>query len=153
MSSDMEPVTDYLFADVAVNSKGKVFSGSYAMVKDERGYCLINQDGEALYEERFADAKGFEGGLCAVADANGKWGFANDNGEIIVDFQYGDACSFSSNLAAVEYGGFWGYINRYNKMIIEPKYVAAYPFVNNCAIAETEIGNYEILTLRYFELF
>lgn len=153
LSSDMEPVTDYLFADVAVNSKGKVFSGSYAMVKDERGYCLINQDGEALYEERFADAKGFEGGLCAVADANGKWGFANDNGEIIVDFQYGDVCSFSSNLAAVEYGGFWGYINRHNKMIIEPKYVAAYPFVNNCAIAETEIGNYEILTLRYFELF
>ena len=153
LSSELKNVTDYIFTDVAVNSRGKIFTNNYAMVKDEKGYCLVDKKGEPLYENRFADAKGFEGGLCAVADAQGNWGFADGSGEMIIDYQYGDACSFSCNLAAVEYGGLWGYINRYNHMIIEPKYVTAFPFIEGTAMTETELGSFEILTLKYFELF
>lgn len=153
LSQDLEPVTDYIFTDVAVNSKGKVFDGVYAVVKDEKGYCLIDEAGEPLYEERFENAKGFEGGLYAVADLNGKWGFANEKAEMIIDYQYVDAHSFSCKLAAVEYGGSWGYINRYNDLVIDAVYVHAYPFIEGIAMAETEQGSYEMLTLKHFELF
>lgn len=153
LSENLEMVTDYIFTDVAVNSQGRVFHGKYAMVKDDGGYFLIAEDGTELYANRFADAKGFEGGLCAVADTNGKWGFANGSAEMIVDFQYGDACSSSCNLAAVEYGGKWGYINRYNNVIIEPEYEQAYPFVEGTAIVKTEMGTFEVLSLKYYDQF
>jgi len=151
LSAEFEPVTDYIFSDVAVNSKGRVFDGDYAVVKEGKGYCLINIEGKPMHEERFADAKGFEGGLFAVADEQGRWGFANGSGKLIVDYQYSDALSMSSDLAAVEYAGKWGYINRYNTMVIEPKYISAYPFVGNAALAKTEMGSYEVITLKYYD--
>lgn len=153
LSSELKNITDYVFTGVAVNSKGEVFSDNYAIVEDEKGYFLINQKGEALYDKRFYDAKGFEGGLYAVANELGKWGFANESGELIIDFQYVDACSFSCNLAAVEFGGKWGYINRYNDMIIDAKYDGALPFVEGKALAKNDLGNFEIITLRYYDLF
>ena len=151
LSAEFEYVTEFIFTDVAVNSKGRGFDGKYAVVNDGTGYCLINAQGEPLHEERFLKAKGFEGGLYAVANEQDKWGLANGSGKLIVDYQYSDVCSMSSNLAAVEFGGKWGYINRYNTMIIEPEYVSAYPFVDNAAIVKTEMGSYEVITLKYYE--
>lgn len=148
LSSELEKITEFIFDDVAVNSRGEVFTGDYAMVKDQNGYFMITTEGKELYANRFDDAKGFEGGLCAVADETGKWGFANGSGELIVDHQYTDARGFSSNLGAVEYAGKWGYINRYNNMIIEAEYVEAYPFMGGSAITKTELGTYDVLTLK-----
>lgn len=153
LDEKLKPVTDYVFTDVAVNSQGSIFTGDYAVVKDENGYCHIDSRGNALYETRFVDAKGYEGGLIAVANKDGKWGFANGEGEMIVDYKYGDAYSFSSQLAAVEYGGEWGYINYYNQMVIEPIFVQAYPFINRYALVSTQTGSYKILTLEYFDSF
>lgn len=153
LSASLEPVTKYIFTDVAVNSKGNVFQEGLAIVKDEEGYFHIDETGEPLYKKRFADAKGFEGGFCAVSEDGKKWGFANSRGEIIVECQYTDALSFSSNLAAVQYAGKWGYINKYNTMIIEPEYEEAYPFVDSKALVKTEQGSHRVLNLKYFDLF
>ena len=150
LSEELEPVTDYVFTGVAVNSLGNVFCGNYAVVKDQNGYV---QKGQPMYETRFADAKGFEGGLYAVADVDGNWGFANEKAELVVDYQYVDAHSFSCDLAAVQYAGKWGYINRYNTMVIEAAYTQASPFRDGIAIAGNSIGVSEILILKYFELF
>ena len=153
LDSELEPVTDTQFLEVVPNSRGQLFASGYAVVADEEGYFLIDEWGNACFGTRFADAKGLEGGLFAVADASGKWGFSNENGELVVDCQYGDACSFSDRLAAVQYGGDWGYINKYNTMVIEPQFTKAYPFLNGTALAVDELGNYRILTLKYYEMF
>lgn len=153
LDEELKNVTDYVFTDVAVNSRGTVFTGDFAVVKDESGYFHISTDGKPLYDIRFVNAKGYEGGLIAVADASGKWGFASGSGTLVVDYQYGDAYSFSAQLGAVKYGGKWGYINRYNQMQIEAEFVVAYPFINEYAIAQTQTGNYYILTLENYDLF
>ncbi len=153
LSGNLEPITDYIFTDVAVNSKGRVFAGDYAVVKDEKGYFLINANGEAMYETRFANAKGFEGGIYAVADANNKWGFANEKGEMTIDYQYTDAKSFSCKLGAVQHAGKWGYINKYNNMMIEAEYEDALPFIDGSAIVKNKGVGYTILTLKYYDLF
>ena len=151
LDANLEVIVDYVLTDVAVNSGGNVFYNNYAMVNDGTGFYRINANGEALSEVRFADAKGYEGGLAAVANEAGKWGFANSIGEMIVDFQYEDAQSFSSQLAAVKANGKWGYINRYNDMIIDNEYVEAYPFVGATALAKTNLGSYELITLKYYD--
>ncbi len=153
LSSDLEPVTDYMYTDVAVNSKGQVFNGQYAVVRDEQGYFMINQAGEALFTERFSNAKGFEGGYFAVANSEGKWGFANSDSSLVVDYQYEDAKGFSCSLGAVKYAGKWGYINRYNDIIIEPQYEEAFPFIEGIAMATNDAGYNEVLTLKYYELY
>lgn len=152
LNKNLDTVVDYVLTDVAVGSTGNVFNGKYAMVKDGTGYYRIDSEGKALSEIRFEDAKGYEGGLVAVADANGKWGFANSAGEMIVDFQYEDAKSFSSSLAAVKTNGKWGYINRYNDMILEAKYEEAYPFIDDTALVKNHLGRYELITLKYYDL-
>lgn len=151
LDADLKEVTKQRFTGVAVNSKGQVFSGNYGVVADESGYYLINQKGEACFEDRFPDAKGMEEGLFAVADASGKWGFANEKAEILVAYQYGDVCSFSNHLAAVQYGGKWGYINQYNTMVIDAQFTRAYPFFAGSALVTDEHGNYRILTLKYYK--
>ena len=153
LNSKLEAVTEYQFTDVAVNSKGQAFSGGYAVVADERGYYLIRPDGEACFENRFTAAKGTEGGLFAIQDASGKWGFADGEGKIVVECQYEDANSFSDRLAAVEYAGKWGYINKYGEMMIEPLYEKAYPFLEGNALAVDEKGRYRIITLKNYSLF
>lgn len=153
LDADFKEVAGYQFVDVAVNSKGQVFSGNYAVVADEHGYFLIDRNGKACFEERFQDAKGIEEGLFAVMDSSGRWGFCNEKAELIVECQYEDVYSFSNRLAAVKYAGNWGYINRYNTMVIEPQFASAYPFLAGSALAVDELGNYRILTLKYYKLF
>lgn len=151
LDSELKAVTGYQFTNVAVNSKGQVFNGNYAVVADEIGYYLINQKGEAYFEARFTDAKGMEEGLFAVADDSGRWGFADEKGELVVACQYEDVFSFSNSLAAVKYAGEWGYINKYNTMVIEPQFTQAYPFLAGKALVTDKLGNYRILSLKYYE--
>lgn len=153
LSSELETIVDFELEDVAVNSRGRVFNGNYAMVKDEDGYFLINAEGKEIFDERYAYAKGYEGELIAVANEKNKWGFINGYGEVIVDFQYIDALSFSDSLGAVKYAGQWGYINRYNEMKIPAEYEEAYPFISGNAVVKTEQGHYKILELKLYEYF
>ena len=150
---NMKNVTDFELTDVAVNSRGQVFSGKYAVVADGNGYFLIDQKGKACYEKRFPNAKGYEGGYYAVSDSDGNWGFADEAGENVIPCQYVDAYSFSNQTAAVQYAGKWGYINQYGNMVINAEYSEALPFLNGKAFAYDDQGNIEVLELKYFELF
>lgn len=153
LDNNLNMVTDYIFTDVAVNSRGLAFSGDYAVVADETGYFLINRDGEACFENRFAGAKGVEEGLFAVQNDDGKWGFADEKGQLIVEYKYDDAYSFSNRLAAVKYAGEWGYINKYGTLIMDLQYEQAYPFLEGSALVVDTQGRYRIVTLRNYKLF
>ncbi len=153
LDSRLQPVTDFRFTSVAVNSRGQVYSGRYAVAADEKGFFLMDQAGEPCFEERFADARGIEEGLFAVADSQGRWGFANEKAELVVEYRYEDAYSFSNRLAAVKYAGKWGYINRYGTMVIEAQFGQAFPFLEGMSLAADDLGNYKILALKYFDLF
>lgn len=153
LSSTLEPITEYKFTDVVLNSQGNVFKGNFGMVKDERGYFMINAGGKEMYTTRYANAKGYEGSYCAVADINGKWGFTNSKGELIIDYQYTNAKSFSDRLAAVQVDGKWGYVTKYNELKIDAEYQEAYPFIKGMALVKTEEGIHEVLTLKFYEYF
>ena len=151
LDEDLEQITEYEFTDVVLNSRGQVFTGKYAVVKDESGYYFIKSNGNAVTDVRFTEAKGYEGGLIAVADSGGKWGFADIDGNMVIDYQYTDAYSFSSGLGAINDAGEWGYVNQFNKIVIEANFQEAYPFVGKSALVKNEMGIYQILTLRFYD--
>lgn len=65
---------------------------------------------------------------------NGKWGFMNINGKMVIQPQFQQAHNFFEGLAAVEIQGKWGYINKTGKVVIKAEYDhAAYQFVNGYA--------------------
>lgn len=152
IKSDGEQVLDFIYDDVVQNCRNEVFASGYAVVKDEAGYFIINEEGAELGSQRYADAKGMEGGLLAVADKNGKWGFTDGVSETVIDYQYEDAHSFSCGVAAIKRGGEWGYISTDNVCVIEARYEDAMPFFQGIGIVKS-MGLCEVLSLRYYEYF
>lgn len=69
----------------------------------------------------------FENGLLAVKK-NGKWGFINEKGNLVVKYEFAAVQPFSEGLAPVKKGDRWGYIRRDGTWAIQPIYFYAAPF-------------------------
>ncbi len=71
-----------------------------------------------------AKQKGVESTSLFPIKKDGKWGYIDKTGKIIIDPQYDDAWPFSEGLAAVmivdEETGKWGYIDKTGKYVWEP---------------------------------
>ena len=84
-------------------------------------------------------------------ESNGKWGFANSDGEIIVEPQYVQAKSFANGYAAVRNeDGLWGFINRKYELVIDYQFVDAYYFTQaeTCMVSSTE-GIYQMIQFMF----
>ena len=67
---------------------------------------------------------------------DGKWGFLNAEGDIVVEPQYDGVWPFSEGLAAVQVGAVWGFINAMGDMVTDPQFVEAGMFhEGRCAAA------------------
>jgi hypothetical protein len=76
-----------------------------------------------------------EGIACFSLD--GKYGFVNSSGTIVVPPKYFKADDFHEGLAAVKEGrdddSLWGYINKHGEWALMPKYISAYRFSEGLA--------------------
>jgi hypothetical protein len=78
---------------------------------------------------------------------DGKYGFIDKTGKIIINPQFNNARSFSEGLASVCIGGNgflcqggnWGFIDKTGKIIINPQFDFAFPFSEG--LANVNIGN------------
>ena len=62
---------------------------------------------------RLTDAGTFSEGLLRVKfSVNGKWGYINEEGAIVIDLVYDECSDFSGGVAAVTYAGKKGFINK-----------------------------------------
>lgn len=74
----------------------------------------------------------------APAMKNGKWGFINTKGQIVVPFIYDNVYPFSNGFASVEKDGFYGFINEEGKEICPLKYEEAYGFSDSRGIVNID---------------
>ena len=87
----------------------KLYSNNEQKYFDYEGNEKENK--EILNNKLFADVK------------NGKWGFIDSNGNVIVDYIYDNVTEFNSyGFAGIKKDGKWGSINDEGKVIIEPTY-------------------------------
>jgi hypothetical protein len=126
------------------------FSEGLACVKTEGKWGYINREGLMVIKPQFDDLPdSFSEGLVRIAkydrDINSsregesisvrsKFGFADLEGNIIIEPQYRNAAHFSEGLASVGDDDKNGYINRYGVFIIEPIFEHALSFCNNKAL-------------------
>lgn len=86
----------------------------------ENGYVDENLEPKTPF--CFDDGKDFNEGFAAVC-LNGKWGYIDNKGEIVIDFQYGEAYSFQNGFAQVldlkpefkSEKGCWVEVNSFNE--------------------------------------
>ena len=149
-----ELVIDFQFGFVSHFQEGRA-----AVWSDDRsGMGFIDTSGDLVIDYEFAFASSFWDGRAAVMSDDGRWGFINHAGEVVIPFQFnsltGQADStftprFSEGLAAVNTGetwdlemqNTWGYINIYGEMVIPAIYSHAMDFSNGFAwVLHNEYG-------------
>lgn len=90
-------------------------------------YVFINTNGEVAISGQFDFAKSFSEGLAGVKK-DGKWGFINTKGELIIPYQFDDFVhSFNEGLAIVKNNDKCGFINTKGELVVPCQYDNLYP--------------------------
>ena len=113
------------------------FSEGLAHVQIETGeHVFIDVMGDVAVKFDFDYASYypyFSEGLISVK-IDGKYGFADKTGRVIVEPQFEEAYRFSEGLAAARLKEQWGYIDKTGEWMIEPKYLEAHNFSDGLAL-------------------
>lgn len=72
---------------------------------------------------------GFGDGLLAV-EKNGKWGFIDRQGRLVIPAEYEETNGFAEGKAAVKLDGLWGVIDTGGKRLVRPRYQSASRYFN-----------------------
>ncbi|MDR2127274.1 MAG: WG repeat-containing protein, partial [Prevotellaceae bacterium] len=88
-----------------------------------------------VIKAQFEVAGSFYEGLAAIKK-DGKWGFIDKIGAIVIQPEFDGVKNFSDGMAAVKKDGKWGYINRTGEIVISPVYHDAYNFREDIARVE-----------------
>jgi hypothetical protein len=69
----------------------------------------------------------------SLVKKNGKYGFVNKEGKILVPTIYDEASTMNEGFAPVRQGDAWGYVDSLGKLVIEPKFADALCFRSGLA--------------------
>ena len=101
-------------------------TGILSELNTEEGYMKLKIDDEYKYynfkfEEKVASE--VSTGTLFLSKRDGKYGFVNKEGNVVVDYIYDDATEQNKyGYVAVKKDGLWGSINSEGKIVIEPTY-------------------------------
>ena len=74
-------------------------------------------------------------------EKDGKWGFADYKGNVVIEPQYEEAKAFSNGYAGVKKDGKWGFINAENQFQMEGDYQDVLYFTKDktCFVKENDL--------------
>ncbi len=98
------------FEEIMVDEKGVAFRNGVAFAKTNGKYILIDSSGKKVGDGTWADVDCFNSDQPAAVSNGDKWGFIDAAGNLVIDYTYGKARSFSNGFAAVADRDKWGYI-------------------------------------------
>lgn len=111
------------------------YEGVFKVYQNDK-YGYVNENGWLL-KPQFDEARDFSEGLAAVKVGgwNGKWGFVDKTGKMVIQPEYDETGDFSEGLAGVRMNNVWewGFIDKTGKMVIQPKYEGFYKFSEGLA--------------------
>ena len=126
-------------------------TGIVSEVNIDKGYIKVRVNNEYKYYNFKFEEKALKEILKTntlfVKKENGKYGYVNKEGTVVVNFEYDDATEQNEyGYAAVKKNGLWGAIDQKGNVIIEPKYSldnnAIITFLGKWHIAEDLNANY-----------
>lgn len=118
-----EYINNEQYEDVVLDDRGLCCLRDRIIAKKDGQYILLDGAGNRVGKAAFEGACLPAGSDLIAVKTNGLWGFADLNGNMLIDAQYENAKSFSNGMAAVCVNGLWGYIDESNVMCIEPAFL------------------------------
>jgi len=115
------------------------FCEGFASVMTDGHWGVINETGETVFTHDFAALHEFYEGRALALDQDGRYGFVDTTGTVVVPFIYEMALDFSEGLAAVCRDGKWGYLDTAGSLIVPCVYDDAGRFSGGLAI----LGDYD----------
>lgn len=147
---DGESACESTFGDVKLHPNGEYVYRKIMIAAVGGDYAIYNASGELHKDIPGVDADIYLGGYIAYQDTNGKWGYVDKNGQIVIEPQFAKARSFSNGLAAVYDGTAWGYINTNGMIVIDCQYLdAGYFSSKGVAFVSSVEDQYNRITLRF----
>jgi len=126
--ADLYIAEDENFNNEIIDSNYQVKQTGILMdLDDEKGYLELRQNNETKYynfkfeEKNAADI--FTSNTLYLSKKDGKYGFVDKNGKVVVDYIYDDATKQNSyGYAGVKKDGKWGAIDNKGNLVQEPTY-------------------------------
>ena len=94
-----------------------------------KGLAIVDKNGNVIIDGIASSGKNYDGliqvkQVAATGNfwADGKWGFIDETGKLVIDYQYDYAGNYVDGLAGVVKDGKYGFINKDNKYVIEPTF-------------------------------
>lgn len=142
-----EAVSDETYDGCVTDARGVAYRFGRIFVEKDFQYELLNGAGEKVTEERFEAADVFRDDTCAAVKKDGRWGFIDLDGNVVIEPKYEAARSFSNGLAAVRYAGKWGFIDLNGNMVIETQFDDAKDFTGSGSVFVKENETWKLLRL------
>jgi hypothetical protein len=136
---------------VVCNQAGQYLGQERVLASDGETFGLYDEDFKRVGSFSAADVDVLtEKGWFAFQDDSGKWGYADTDGNVMIEPQYEAAKSFSNGVAAVCVDGKWGYINQANEPIVEPQFSSCgYATSYGLCFVQDDTEYYRTITFRY----
>lgn len=157
-------IASYTGGDVVIDTKGDyIVPPKYSMITEitdysnpgiPNGFFILKTETEDTTLYGLADTNGviikpkyeyidyiFSDGL-VIFQENGKFGYLNKKGEVVIEAKFSKAELFCNGLAPVtfdEYGK-WGYINQKGETVINPQFDYAEPFAFSKKVTPVRIN-------------
>lgn len=147
---DGKQIGSSFFEDIKLSQANDCSQSGLIVAKSGKKYAIYNCELKKISDNSFDDADVFmqKDDLLAIKN-DGKWGFVDATGKVVIKPQYEDAKSFSNGLAGVKKGEYWSFINSKNQEVITGEFKDANYFNSkgNCFVKN---DNYWYYLSRYY---
>lgn len=136
-----------------VFDEAKSFEDGVAFVKQYGAWKCIDTKGKTVFEidERVNTIYGSaKEERIRVSGGDGKYGYIDQNGKIVIQMKYKDAQDFSEGRAAVKENYYWSYIRENGSKGFNGEFRAASAFANGYALVEDNSYSNEFLLIDLY---
>lgn len=139
VNSDGEKISSK-YCDVKMNNLQECVTNGVIFAK-ESSWHMFNTKMEKMSSFDFDDVDVCYGGEYFAFKKNGKWGFADYKGNILIQPQYQEAKAFCNGYAGVKKDGKWGFINTQNQFQMSGDYQDVLYFTKDktCFVKENDL--------------
>lgn len=121
LNSEGKEISKNSYKEIAVNNREECVNNGVIFVKDEKWH-ILNTELEVIKDLDCEEVDIAPNGELFAFKKNGKWGFADYQGNIKISPQYEDARAFSYGYGGAKKNGKWGFVDKDNVYQMEGEY-------------------------------
>lgn len=144
-----EKVVSTKFEDIILNEHDECAARGVIFAKTNGKYRMYDLDVKQISSLECDDACLFVSEGYAAFEKDGKWGFVNEKGKVVIEPKFDGAKSFSAGLAGVKKGDVWSFINEKGKTVIKGNFEDV-DYMNDSGLCFVKAeGYWKYLSLYY----